>query len=355
MAERMRFGIIGAGVIAEYHARAIEAQPDGLVVAVASRGKAKAEAFASRHSCEVVADWRDMIRRDDIESVCVCTPSGLHAGQSIAAASAGKHVMVEKPMALNIKDSVDMIRAARDHDVRLAVIYQLRTGESPGLIKKAIGDGVFGRIVFGDASLKYWRNQAYYDSADWRGTWAMDGGGSSMIQGSHGIDLLLYMMGDVKSIYARYGTVAHDIEVEDAAIALLTYKNGAYGRLETATATNPGTGNIFEINGTKGSVVMVENIITSWAVSDSSDVLAVETVHDVTGEAGAGTTSASEFPITGHIIQMGNFIAAIRKGDELICSGREGLKSVHLIMALYESSRRGEEVCLNELLEGCDL
>ncbi len=352
MAEPFGFGIIGAGVISEYHARAIEAQPDGRVVAVASR--ANAEIFAEKHDCKVVADWREMITRDDIQAVCICTPSGFHAGQAIAAAQAGKHVMVEKPMALTIRDAVEMIHAARAGGVKLAVIYQMRANEEPKRIKKAVEDGAFGRIVFADASLKYWRNQAYYDSADWRGTWEMDGGGSSMIQGSHGVDLLLYMAGDVEKIYAKTATVAHDIEVEDAAIALLTYTNGAYGRLQTATATNPGSGNVFEINGTLGSVKLEEDTITSWAVSDSKETLAVETISGAKGGPGTAAASATEFPIQGHIAQIGNLISAVRTGDELICSGEEGLKSLHLIMALYESSRRGEEVVLDELLDGLD-
>lgn len=355
MSDTFGFGIIGAGVISEYHAKAVEAHPDGEIVAVASRSSAKAEKFAERHNCEVVDDWRKMIKRDDIQAVCICTPSGLHAEQSIASSQAGKHVIVEKPMALNIRDSVEMIHAARDNDVKLAVIYQMRTAEAPNKVKKAIENGVFGKIVFGDASLKYWRNQAYYDSADWRGTWDMDGGGSSMIQGSHGIDLLIHMMGDVEKIYAKMDTVAHDIEVEDIAIALLTYKNGAYGRLQTATATNPGMGNIFEINGTLGSVVLMEDTITNWAVSDSKEVIAEETIEGVKGEAGSGAASATEIPVQGHIIQMANLISAVRTGEELICSGKEGLRSVHLIMALYESSRRGEEVYLDELLEDYDI
>ena len=355
MSDTFGFGIIGAGVISEYHAKAVEAHPDGKIVAVASRGRAKTEKFAEKHNCEAVDDWREMIKRDDIQAVCICTPSGLHAEQSIASSQAGKHVIVEKPMALNIRDAVEMIHAARDNQVKLAVIYQMRTSEASKKVKKAIEDGVFGKIVFGDASLKYWRNQAYYDSADWRGTWDMDGGGSCMIQGSHGIDLLLHMMGDVEKIYAKIDTVAHDIEVEDIAIALLTYKNGAYGHLQTATATNPGMGNIFEINGTMGSVVLVEDTITNWAVSDSKDVLAEETIEGVKGEAGSGAASATEIPVRGHIIQMANLISAVRTGEKLICSGEEGLRSIHLIMALYESSCRGKEVYLDELLDGCEI
>ena len=353
MQESFRFGIIGAGVISEYHARAIEAHPDGKIAAVSDLDRTRAEKFAAAHRCEVVDDWRDMVKRPDIEAVCVCSPTGLHAEHSIGALRAGKHVMVEKSMAINLREATDMIQTARDRGLKLGVIFQKRTEEAPNRIKKAIADGCFGKLVFGDASIKYWRNQAYYDSADWRGTWAHEGGGSTMTQGTHGIDLLLYMMGDVETIYAKMDTVAHvNIEVEDIAVAVLTYKNGAYGRLQTATACNPGQGNVFEINGTLGSAVLVEDTITSWAFSDSKETKAEETVFDVKGKAGTAASSPTMFPVEGHIIQFANLISAVRTGEELICSGEEGRRSLALIMALYESARRKEEVYLDELLIG---
>lgn len=351
MEEQFRFGIIGSGVISEYHAHAIEAHPGGKIVAVSDIVRESADKFAEKHNCEVIDDWQKMIRREDIDAVCVCTPTGLHAQQSIAAAIAGKHILVEKTMAIKLQDATEMIHVARDNGVELGVIYQKRTEEAPNKIKKAIEDGVFGKLIFGDASIKYWRNQAYYDSAAWRGTWENEGGGSTITQGSHGIDLLLYMMGDVEKIYAKMDTVAHiNIEVEDISLALLTYKNGAYGRLQTASATNPGQGNVFDINGTHGTVVLVEDKITSWAVSDSKETIAKESITGVKGKAGTAASSASEFPIEGHIIQVANFISAIRTGEELICSGEEGRRSLQLIMALYESARRGKEVYLDELL-----
>ncbi len=177
-----------------------------------------------------------------------------------------------------------------------------------------------------------------------------------MTQGSHGIDLLLYMMGDVEKIYAWMDTIAHvRIEVEDVALALLKYKNGAYGRLQATTAANPGQGNVFEFNGTHGSVILVEDTITSWAVSDSKETLAQETIHRVEGKPSTAASSATVFPVEGHIRQVANFIAAVRGQEELICDGIEGRRSLHLIAALYESARRGEEVYLDELLEGLDV
>jgi len=162
--------------------------------------------------------------------------------------------------------------------------------------------------------------------------------------------LLLYIMGDVESIYAKTATVAHDIEVEDIAVALLRYKNGSFGRLQTATAVNPGQGIYIEVNGTLGTAALADETITSWATSHSKETLAVESAGGKAELSGAAS-SATQFSHQGHIMQVANFISAIRTGEELICSGEEGRRSVHLIMGLYESARRGEEVSLDEMNE----
>ena len=350
MSEPFGFGIIGAGVISAWHAAGIEAHPDGRIAAIASRSRERAVKFAEEHRCVLVADWREMIRHDDIRAVCICTPSGLHAEQAIAAAEAGKHVLVEKPMAITLRECDEMIRAARENGVKLGVIFQKRTDDAPNRLKRAVEDGTFGKVFFGDASIKYWRNQAYYDSGDWRGTWALDGGGCTMNQGIHGIDILLHIMGDVESVYAKTDTVAHDIEVEDIAIALLRYKNGAYGRLQTATAVNPGQGVYIEINGALGTGALADDVITGWAVSNSKEMLAEETIPATKAGRSAAASSATSFATRGHIVQVANFISSVRTGEALICSGEEGRRSVHLIMALYESARRGVEVRLDDMV-----
>jgi len=355
MAEKFGFGIIGAGVVSEYHARAIEEQSDAKIVAVTSRGREKGEQFAANHKCEYISDLDEMLKRDDIHAVSICTPSGLHAEQAIAAANAGKHIMVDKPMAINLKDATEMIRAARDNNVKLGVIFQKRTEEGPNRVKKAISDGIFGKLIFADASIKYWRNQAYYDSGAWRGTWNMDGGGSSMNQGSHGIDILLYMVGDVEKIYAKTDTMAHNIEVEDVAIAILTYKNGAYGRLQTSRAVNPGQGNRFEFNGTLGTAVLMEDTVTSWSLTSSKEVLAEETIKNAASSTGMAASSSTHFANEGFRIQIANLISSTRTGEKLICSGEDGRKSLQLIMGIYESSKRKEEIYLDELLDGLEV
>ena len=354
MGKEFRFGIIGAGVISAWHATGIDAHPDGKIVGISDVMRLNAEKFAVDHNCEVVDDWHDLVKRDDIDAICVCTPSGIHAEQCIAAAEAGKHVLVEKPMAINLPDAAKMIKTARENNVKLGVIFQLRCEEGIQKIKKGVEDGVFGKLVFGDLSSKYWRNQAYYDSAGWRGTWAMDGGGSSMNQGIHGIDLLVYVMGDVEKVYAKVDTIARNIEVEDISIAILTFKNGAYGRLQTSTAVNPGQGNYLEINGTLGTAMFDGKNLTKWAVSGDPEVLAEDQPVDEEKKKFTAASSSTSFDTEGHIIQVANFIASVRGEEELICDGCDGMRSLHLILGMYESSRRGEEIVLDEMLEGID-
>ncbi|MFC1538144.1 Gfo/Idh/MocA family protein [Candidatus Latescibacterota bacterium] len=353
MNEPFGFGIIGTGNISIWHAEGINAHPDCEIVAAYNRTLSKAETFAEKYNCDVEKDWRELIERDDIHAVCICSASGLHSEQSIAASHAGKHVLVEKPMAIHLEDAAEMIIAARENDTKLGVIFQKRTVNDVNRLKKAVSDGVFGKILFGDASIKWWRNQAYYDSGAWRGTWDYDGGGCTMNQGIHGIDILQYIMGvEVEKVYAKIATAAHDIEVEDVAIALLTYKNGAFGRIQTSTAVNPGQGNIIEINGTLGTAILTDDTITGWAVSDSKETPAKDEIIAESAERSASASNPMDLSMSGHIAHVRNFVNAVRNGEELICSGEEGIKSLRIIIALYESARRGEEVSLDELPGG---
>ncbi|MEN6626665.1 MAG: Gfo/Idh/MocA family oxidoreductase [Candidatus Sumerlaeia bacterium] len=357
MAEKFGFGIIGAGVISAYHAEAIKANPDAEIRAVADPVPGRAAEFAAKHGGRGFEDFKEMVRQPDVDCVCVCTPSGLHAEHALAAMEAGKHVIVEKPMAIRLEDGARLLKTAREKGVTLAVVSQLRTTEPIQRLKKAIADGAFGKIVNVDVLIKYWRNQAYYDSANWRGTWAMDGGGATMNQGCHGIDEMHFLVGPVESVYARCATVAHNIEVEDLAVALLTFKSGALGHVLASTVTNPGTGNRIEVNGTQGTAVLDDKGIQSWCVAPSKEELASETI-DAAAAAGknvAGGSAVTGFDATGHTLQIANFIAGIRGEAPLICSGQDGFEDILLILSLYESSRQRKEIVLADMVKGLEM
>ncbi len=235
------FGIIGCGMIAEFHTRAINEIPGSQVVAAYDQVKASAEKIASMASgqCQLCDNLESLLARPDVDVVCICTPSGAHAELVVQAARAGKHVVVEKPLEITLARCDAIIEACDAAGVRLCAIFPSRFTAANIRLKEAISGGRFGRLTLGDTYVKWWRTQQYYDSGGWRGTWALDGGGALMNQAIHNVDLLYWLMGDVESIVALTATLAHSrIEVEDTAVASLRFKNGALGTIEAATSAS---------------------------------------------------------------------------------------------------------------------
>ena len=200
--KKLGFGIVGCGVISEWHARAISGIEGIVLVGATDRNQDSREKFAGKFGIVAFDTYEQMLACRDIDVVCICTPSGLHSSMAVQAADAGKHIIVEKPMALNLEQADQIIRACDRNYVKLTVISQLRFTEAVSRMKDAVDQGLPGKLVMGNLYMKYYRSQEYYDSSSWRGTWAMDGGGALMNQGIHGIDLLQYIMGDVKSVFA---------------------------------------------------------------------------------------------------------------------------------------------------------
>ena len=269
------FGIVGTGVIAAMHADAIAALPGARLMAVTDVAAGAAAAFAAARGCAAEPDLDALLARADVDVVCVCVPSGLHAEVGIRAAKAGKHLVVEKPIDVTLEAADRLIEAARTAGVALTVISQHRF--DPGLteLKRLLGEGALGRLVLGEASTKWYRTQAYYDSAGWRGTWAMDGG-SLMNQGVHYVDLLRWCMGPVTEVTAVCTTQAHQIEAEDTALAILRFGSGAVGTILSSTAAFPGFPQRLEITGTEGTVIiedgqMVRRAFGAGARADGDD------------------------------------------------------------------------------------
>src|SRR5580692_4124483 len=229
------FGIIGTGVIAAIHASALALLPDVRLVAVTDVAGSRAESFAAARGCAAEADLDALLARRDVEVVCVCVPSGLHAEVGVRAAMAGKHLVVEKPIDVTLAAADRLIEAARSAGVALTVISQHRFDAGLVEARRLLSDGALGRLVLGEASTKWYRSQAYYDSADWRGSWAMDGG-SLLNQGVHYVDLLRWCMGPVAEVTAVCATRAHQMEAEDVAIAMLRFASGAVGTIVASTA-----------------------------------------------------------------------------------------------------------------------
>ncbi|MBQ3934316.1 MAG: Gfo/Idh/MocA family oxidoreductase [Clostridia bacterium] len=342
--KKMRFGIIGCGVIAEFHANAIFSMPDEAeLVGVADVRKDAADAFAKKHGVRAFASVEEMIACPEIDIVNICTPSGFHADAAVLASDGGKHIIVEKPMAIT-KDQLDrMTEACERNGTVLSVISQNRFLHGVTMTKKALEDGLLGKLVCADIYMKYSRSPQYYESAAWRGTRAIDGGGALMNQGIHGIDLLLYLAGPVKRVSAFAGTLVHAIEVEDTLSAVLEFDSGAFGVVQATTSVYPGYPRRLELNGSKGTIVLNEGSIERWDIlNDTSQDVVLQ--PSFTGGSFATPTAIS---IDGHACQIRDVIHAIREGKKPLIDLYEGRKPVELILAIYKSAETGSPVTLH--------
>lgn len=349
------FGIVGCGVIATTHADAVTALGSRLV-AVTDTDSARAAAFAASRGCAAEPDLAALLAREDIDVVCVCAPSGLHAEIGVQAAAAGKHLVVEKPIDVSLAAADRLLAAADDAGVRMTVISQHRFDPGPAQLRQLLDTGALGQLVLGEAATKWHRTQAYYDSAGWRGTWALDGG-SLLNQGIHYADLLRWCMGPVTEVTARFATRAHRVETEDIALAMLRFASGAFGSIITTTAAYPGSAQRLEITGTEGTVVVEDGLITRRALAGDGQVSGSDAAaaspdpaasRDVaTGpDAGSGAADPADIAVSAHTMQIADLLAAIDEGRQPSVTGQDGRAALELACAVYESAREGRTVVL---------
>jgi UDP-N-acetyl-2-amino-2-deoxyglucuronate dehydrogenase len=338
------FGIVGAGVIASIHADAIAllsktGRPEARLVAVTDVAADPAAAFAAARGCQAEPDLGALLARRDVEVVCVCVPSGLHAAIGVEAAKAGKHLVVEKPIDVSLDAADRLIDAARSAGVALTVISQHRF--DPGLVelRRLLDGGALGRLVLGEASTKWYRTQAYYDSAAWRGTWAMDGG-SLMNQGVHYVDLLRWCMGPPAEVTALYSTQAHRIEVEDTALAVVRFASGAAGTILSSTAAFPGFPQRLEITGTEGTVIVEDGRIVRRALTADADAASPAAA------AASAAADPAALDVASHAAQLADLLDAVDTEREPSVSGESGRDALEVVLAVYESSRTGRAVTL---------
>ena len=261
------FAIVGCGMIARFHARALAEIPGARLVALVSRNPAKAKALADALGihCECCTDLDSVLARPDVHVVIVTTPSGAHMEPAVAAAEAGKHVVVEKPLEITLERCDRIIDACDRHGVQLCTIFPSRFGDANLTLKAAVDAGRFGRLTLGETTCKWWRPQSYYDEGGWKGTQALDGGGALMNQAIHNVDLLLWMMGPVTHISGFTATLAHErIEVEDTAVACLRFANGALGVIQAPTSVHPGLPKTIAVHGDHGTVVIEQDDVLRW-------------------------------------------------------------------------------------------
>lgn len=341
--DKLKVGIIGCGVIAPFHIEAFQCLQNVKIGGVVDVIESRAKKLAQKYKIDFLTSDYHRLLEEEVDIVDVCTPSGLHYQTALDAIRAGKHVIVEKPLAINLKQADQMIEASRKAGIKLAVIFDHRFDRPSTRIKEALDKGRFGKLILGDAYVKWYRTQEYY-SNDWRGTWDMDGGGILANQAIHWVDLLQWFMGPVDRVFARIKTATHQIEAADIAVAMLEFKNGAVGVIEASTCIYPGrrgAGIVYpslperiEIYGENGSVVVEESKnIKLWEFRDEEDTK--RTFQMETGK---------DEPVTGHKEEIKKIVQAVREDKDVPIDGREARKSLEIIRAVYYSSFTGKPV-----------
>lgn len=336
----MKFGIVGCGTIAGFYASAIEEIEGSHITDVFDVSPQYGEAFAKEQNAVYHSTYQSLLQ-SNIDTVCICTPSGLHADQVVQASEAGKHVVVEKPIGITMEQLDHISAACKKNSTKLCAISQLFFSESVQKVKKCIDEGRLGKLLLCEVSMKYFRSQEYYLKGGWRGTVAMDGGGALMNQGIHGISLMLLLMGNVKSVSAYTRTLLHNIETEDTAVASMEFENGALGTVIGTTSLNPSSPRTIDIYGSKGHIQLTESQITCWEVEGEERIC----IRDL--DAGA-SSNPTAFTSDLHRLQLLDFIEAVEQNRRPLLDETAGRKPVELILAIYQASKDHKTIFFNE-------
>nr|MBI1229993.1 gfo/Idh/MocA family oxidoreductase [Cytophagales bacterium] len=339
--KKLGFGIIGTGAIAGLHAAAIHACEDSELIAVCSTTEARAKEAAKKFGVSADHEWERFFERKEIDVVAICTHSGNHLEPAIAAAKAGKHVLLEKPIEVSVTRADELIAACKSAGVKLGVIFQNRLKPGYLQLKEAVQNGRLGKLLLGTAAINWYRDPSYYSSSSWKGTIAGDGGAALINQGVHTIDLLLDIMGDAAAVFGQVRTMVHDIEGEDVGAALINFKSGAIGTITGGTALYPGNPERLEVYGEKGNVILEAGKIVTWNITGSTGELPTSEI----GGSGASDPMAIDYRL--HLGQVQDMVDAIRENREPLVNGEDARKSLALILAIYQSSREGKQISLH--------
>jgi len=344
----VRYGIVGCGKIYSTHADALLEIEGAQLAAVYDVDAQAACAASERYGVPATPSLESLF--DAVDAVIIGVPSGLHAGIGIQAAKAGKHVVVEKPIDVTLEAATKLVTACREAGVRQTTISQHRFSRDIRNLREAAQSGELGKLIQGDAYVKWYRTQLYYDSGDWRGTYALDGGGCLMNQGVHYVDMIQWVMGGVKSVQAMCRTMTHNIEVEDVAYAMVEYKNGAIGLIHASTNCYPGLAERIEVHGQHGSVILEGDRVKLWQVDAAAaaegqyggGVMMQPTPNlHLTGAKTTDTDDTSHQWNVQHRLQLEDFTKAVLDDRDPFITGEMSLEPLKVILAIYESSRNG--------------
>ncbi|SDO37472.1 Predicted dehydrogenase [Paenibacillus sp. yr247] len=328
------FGIIGCGSIAGVHAEAIRGIEGTRIVGVASRSQERARAFGESIGCSWSTDYRELLQNRDIDIICLTTGSGSHYAIGMDVLNAGKHLLVEKPIAMTSQEADALISLAAEKGLKLSVVSQSRFIPHHQIVHDVVQSGKIGRLLLIEVFRPFFRTQAYYDSADWRGTLAEDGG-ALMNQGIHSIDLLQWIAGKPKKVIGRIATMTHNMEAEDMGLAMLTMENEAFATIMCSTSIRPGFTPSLNFYGESGTIKIEGPKITHWTVPNAPLPQFPED-----RKVGGGSTDPSNINSDYHRFQIEDVIASIKENRRPLVTGEDGRNAVKLIEYIYQSSAK---------------
>ena len=339
--EKTKFAVIGCGAIGKVHAHVIDALPNASLNAIVDTNEESGRAVAQQYGCEYYSDYEDMLKNADVDVVSVCVPPVLHSPITISAAKAKKHVICEKPIEVNLERAQAMVDACKENGVKFGVIMQHRFDKPVVLLQKAVADGRLGRILWGSSKTIWYRDEKYFANPQ-RGTIKYDGGGALINQSIHYVDLLMSVLGDVKSVSGKCRKLRHhQIESEDVGVADVEFKNGAIGTIEGTTAAYPGLYAELCIYGEKGSVIIRNDYLLAYYLESGKDA---EFEALLNPEKATSLNTSPAVDETSHSLQYQDFIEAVQTGREPKVTGEDGLKGLQLIKAIYQSSDEKREI-----------
>lgn len=353
---KLRTALVGCGKVAHLHAAALQNLPESEFVAACGRSPERANAFAAKYKVAAFTDIHEMLAKSKPQAICICTPHPEHAGPVVAAAKAGVHALVEKPLASSLADCDAMLAAAREHKTVLSTIYQRRFYPPCQRIRRAIDEGKIGKPVLGVATVSGWRDEAYYKSDAWRGSWKHEGGGVLVNQSPHQLDLLTWYMGEIDEVFGYWANVNHPyIEVDDTAVAVVRFKSGGLGNIVVSNSQNPALNARVSVHGANGASVGVQTDggamfipgmsgISEAPFNDIWSVRGEEQLLPQWKEEDARLFSSVNPMEHFHRLQIQDFLRAIIEKRAPSVTGEDGRKTVELFTAIYRATRDGKSV-----------
>jgi UDP-N-acetyl-2-amino-2-deoxyglucuronate dehydrogenase len=345
MTDRIGFGLLGTGLVAPFHAKGLLNSQKGTLVAAAEVNPERLGKFTGEFGCKGYATLDEMLRDPDISVVNILTPNHLHFDAVMACAAAGKHILVEKPPAMSLREVDIMTETCAQAGVKIGVVLQCRVRKPIQAMKRALAEGRFGKILHADAYMKWFRAEEYYHMDAWRSS-RRSGAGVTVQHAFHYIDLLQYLMGPVKQVFARMSNLAHpSVELEDTLLAMVDFQNGAQGIVEASTALWPGTDIRIEVNGTEGTAIMVGERMATWKFKDERPE--DEEIRSYGSAAvSTGATGPADFAFFDHQTVIEDMVDAIRENRDPVIPLTAVRPTLEWALAMYQSAKEGAAVAL---------